>query len=315
MDIKEYEYLPTSPVIDDLICLLVAAPNIGLLSDIRKTSAGRGVNIRKGDEGNPSRVVTFASKSSTVYITIPEHIDLRIGTNPARNILIMLLILMAKQCLENGVLYDTKIKFTLKDLVSLGFYSSTHTARVGFEHAMRILLNIQIAWTTNKKKQTHGRVLFTAYDIENSKCTVTVNSEIDWSYIVRFYTLLPNCFPSLPLKAAVLLYTVMYLLRQNINTILTSQDFSVRLSTIMIRLALPSLLATKNPKRDVLVPLQEAVSQINAAVQENDLRLEISAPEGSKTTEILDNGKMIIHVGGTPLEYCESIPQRSRAKD
>lgn len=313
MDLKDYEYLPTSPVLDDVISFLVAAPNIGLLTGFQKISAGRSVSIRNGDD-DLARIVTFENASSTVWITIPKLSDIQKGTSPARNILILLLILMAKQCLQHGTLYDTKVKFSLKDLVSYGFYSSTHTARAGFERAMDILQSIRVAWSTNKKKQMHSAVLFTTYHIENSKCTVTVNSELDWSFIVRFYTVLPSCYSRLPLKASILLYTVMYLLRQNIHAVITSQAFSIQLSTVMIRLALPDPADTKNPMRDILEPINDAVKQINSAVQDEDLRLEIIAPEGSKTTQILDMGKMVVHVGGTPLAYCNTIPQNARSK-
>ena len=316
MDITGYEYLPSSPVIDDLIFLLIAAPDLGLLPEIHKVSPGRSVTIDKLEGNDQAQTVTFINDSSHICITIPRLSDLQRGTIPARDLFLILLILMAKNCIRKGKLCNPRIEFTLKDLVSSGCYKSTHTAKTGLESAMKLLMTIQVSWTTrkNKKTQLHSRVLFTGCDISSGKCNVQINTEIDWSFIMKFFTLLPSCYPTLPRKAADLLYLVMYLLRQNIPHILKDQAFSIKLPTIMVRLALPSPSISKNPKRDVWAPIEDAVSQINRAVKAEDLRLELSAPTDKKTTEKLKLGKTIVHVGGTPLAYYRTIPEKAHTK-
>ena len=308
----EYANLPTSPAIDNLVFLLAAGPHQGVLSDIHRVSAGRHVEIIDGSEPESARMIEFHSGDSVFKVLIPDTRILVRGTVPARNVFLLLLIMMAQQCLHKGTLTCTVIEFKLQDLVDCGLYASVHAARVGFVSAMTILQSIQVSWQTRRKRQIHGRVLFTGYDVVNGACSVTVNDAVDWSYIVQYYTLLPTCYASLPQKAADLLYYIMYLLRQNVKHILESDTFSIKLRTLQIRLVLPSEKDTKNPLRDILQAIRSAVDQINAAVDPADLHLEIDAPPGG-TTEAIQHGRLVIHVGGNLFRQCQLLSDK-RAK-
>lgn len=302
MSQTEYENLPTSPAIDDLYYLLTAAPRISILPDIHTVSPGRSVRIV--EESPNARTISFQKGDTVIRVFVPNLDSLERGTMPARNVLLMLLILMAKQNMAKRGLTGSRIEFQLKDLVDAGFYSSNHTARAGLESAMTILQSIQISWSTKKKHQTHGRVLFTGFDIVNGICSVAVNPEMDWSFVLQYYTLMPIGYATLPQKSRDLLFYVMYLLRQNLPRIIETQSFAVKLSTVQIRLALPHTEDTKNPLRDILQSIRTAVEQINQAIPSGDLRLEIVAPEGSKTIETLRDGKLVAHIGGELLSLC-----------
>lgn len=306
---REYANLPTSPAIDNLIYLLAAGPHQGVLSDIHQVSAGRQVRIIDAPGSGGGRTIEFLSGDSVFKVLIPDVSVLVRGTVPARNVFLLLLIMMAQQCLHKGTLTCTTIEFTLQELVDCGLYASVHAARIGFVSAMTILQSIQVSWQTRRKKQIHGRVLFTAYDIVNGACSVAVNDAVDWSFIIQYYTLLPTCYASLPQKAADLLYYTMYLLRQNVKSILESNTFSIKLRTLQIRLVLPNEKDTKNPLRDILQAIRTAVDRINAAVDPACLYLEIVSPPGG-TIETIHRGHLVIHVGGELLRQCQLLSDK-----
>ena len=133
----------------------------------------------------------------TPEVTIElANIEKVIGSNnPTKKLFELSLIKANEQAIHNGQLTKDYISFPLQELVDIGFYKSSNSARAGFFKGADILTSLKIEGKVKKsKKKGVGikapEVLFTGARIENGQCYIFFNPRINWGFLTQYFTIL-----------------------------------------------------------------------------------------------------------------------------
>lgn len=104
------------------------------------------------------------------------------SNNPTKKLFVLSLIKANEQAIHNGQLTKDYISFPLQELVDIGFYKSSNSARAGFFKGADILTSLKIK----------GEVLFTGARIEKGQCYIFFNPYISWGFLTQYFTILPG---------------------------------------------------------------------------------------------------------------------------
>ncbi len=299
--------------------VLGAGENIADLKN-RKKQISHSTKYLVTKSGIKGRFVEFESTSAKITIEIAD-IDKLTGSNkPAKKLFVLSLIKANEQAIFNGQLTKGYISFPLKELVDIGFYKTPQSARAGFKSGMDVLTSLKIMGCiqhTKKRKSSIEAlaVLFTGYIIKNGQCTVKFNPDIDWSFIVQYFTILPRYYFKLNNRASDLLLYIFYLARQHANDIEKRGYFTISFRAIQHRLQLPSEKNNDNPYRTIVQPIDEAIEKIEEEHSllynntEFSLLPEKLYGEYANIMEYLDNGYLKVSLAGA---FAETYIARSK---
>lgn len=240
---KESRNLPTSTAADLFMMTLVSDGYLeGIEAGKRRVNHSEKIYASVNADTGEGELSLFTKKENLVLQF--DDVDKFLGNSrgSTQKFLTIALRKINEQAFHNGQLTRDYIIFPFEEMVGPGQYESIRTARAGFKRAVESLTSWKIKGKTKRGKVTISdqlRVVFTGSDISNNCGILQLNTGIDWTGIIQYFTLLPRYYDWLPARAGSLLYSIVYLARQNVNSIKQRGYFTVGLRTAQYRMGLP----------------------------------------------------------------------------
>lgn len=292
--------------------LLAGKENLGDLPQrIKKSTNGKSDLEIEGTESVRILKLTRAGGADEFEI---DNIELLQGGkqgSSVRKMFIYLLSQTAAQALNNGEIVKPTIIISYNDLISIKMYKSAKTASRGIERAFDVLSKIRIKGYTvrrgkkQKREQVEAGVLF--YHMKKTgkgSVIISLNENINWSYIAQAYTMLPNEYYALPSNAADLLQYIFYLARQKHEDIRKNKgEFKISYRSIQRFLMLPDVETATNPTTQIKNPIDEAIGNIMENVDPELIELIPDTVEYINITEYLDKYCLKVRLKGEYLKY------------
>ena len=297
--------LPDSPASNFLYDVLAAGGDIADLPN-RKRQVTHDITYEVLENGN-KRLISSKSKTAAMTIELAD-IEKVMGSNKAaKKFLLLALAKINDQAMYNGKLTKEYISFPLQELVDLGFYSTSRSARTGFKASMNILSDIKmggdIQITKKKKITVVGAHPFRKGIIYNSMCYIHLETDFDWEFLIQYFTILPFYYFNLSNKASDLLYCIFYFARQRTKEIKERGYFTINFRTLQQKLQLPSEKGLNNPQRDIKKAIKLAVEEVanehSKAFGDTGLLLQLEYNDKAPISEYLDNGYLKVTLNGT----------------
>lgn len=304
--------VPDSPASNLIMDVLISGEDVADLP-ARKKQINHNTSYVVKQKGK-RRLVTMTAQTGETEITLElSDIDKLIGTNKtAKKLFVLSLIKANEQAVHDGILTKDCISFPLKELTDTGFYTNIRSARAGFWAGADILTDLKLKGKVSKSKKKVTtldtgdgklRVLFTGADILKGQCYLYLNTDINWSFLTQYFTILPTYYFRLSNRASDLLFYIFYLARQHTRDIEERGYFTIGFRAIQHRLQLPSEKGLNNPQRDIKDPIEKAIEEIEDAHKVTYDNMEFSLlPVYDDTAPIasyLDNGYLKIELKGS----------------
>ena len=302
---ESFYNLPTSPASNLIMETLGAGADIADLP-ARKKKIDHGTQYEVLENGKSRRVIMTAPKSQ-VTIELAD-IDKLTGSNkPAKKLFVFALIKANERAIFDGRLAKDGVSFPLQELIDIGFYKTPQSARKGFKDGMDALTSLKVKGTiqeTKKKSKSVEalEVLFTGANIKNGQCTIYFNERISWSFITRYFTILPRYYFRLPSRASDLLYYIFFLARQHTKDIAERGYFTIGFRAIQSKLQLPSEVGNTRPQQTIKQPIEDAIQQLEEEHHRQYGNMEFQLlpcyDETANIKDYLDNGYLKVTLVG-----------------
>lgn len=311
--------IPTGAAIYGIQEMLTAGGREGIeaLPELKKqVNHSSTYSVTKGDPMNNEQGLTLirhdlSDKKSYLRFSIPDNIvDNNLGYGIyTKKIFLMLLEKINQQVYHDGKITRDYITFPAQELIDRQLYKSPRSAREGFESAMDILTSIKVQgelWYSKRKSISVYQlsVLFPTARYEDGQCKIFLNQQIgDWNFIYQAFSILPKYYYELSNKPSELLYYIFFIARQHTEDIKKRGHFTISFRAVQQALHLPNEKKTKNPKRDILDVINNAIDEIDSAQIKyfgNADLLSIYAEynDSANITEILNEGFLCIYIAG-----------------
>ena len=268
-DVKLFYNLPDSPASDLLYEILGAGADIESLPARKKLYNNNAkLKVNPSQDGK-KRKVTLDSQKAKVVVEIAD-IDKFTGSNKAAKKLFVLALIKAnEQAIHNGQLTRDYVTFPLNELIEIGFYKTTQSARAGFKAAMGALTDVKFSGEIERTKKQKTTVIglhpFRVGIIDKNQCYIRLETGFNWSFLAQYFTILPRYYFRLPNKASDLLYYIFFLARQNTRDIQERGYFNISFRALQSRLQLPNESKARNPQRDIKDAIDEAIAALEEA--------------------------------------------------
>ena len=289
----------------------------------RKSRITHSTTYEVSENGTKTKERVFY-KSGTADITVEVTTRTMVKDNlAAKKLFILAMIKVNEQALYSGNLKQNYVSFSLEDLVDMGMYNSTRSARRGFMRGATALTEMQMNGCTsygNKKNCLASTlaVLFTKAYIKNNRCTIVLNDKIKWGFIVQYFTLLPKYCFALTKYSFALLYYIFYLARQNTRKIENQGYFNISFRAIQAMLRLPDETTSHDNRRDIKNTLQAATTEIEekheASYGNQNLRLKHVCDERADISTYLETGYLKVIFKNDLAEMYIKISRATRQK-
>ena len=158
----------------------------------------------------------------------------------------ILLFALQKMTAQNNPL---EVGFSLQELVDLGMYYDTSTARRAVKEFFSQQKLTTLSGTVKKGRKTvkeEGGILFYHYKINNGFVTLSVNENFNLDFIANYFTVFPRFAYALSNNAFSLVRYIFFLARQNTQAIKEKGTFTIKLDLIRENLGLPAPEDVKN---------------------------------------------------------------------
>lgn len=262
---KPFYNMPDSAASNLIFEMLQAGENIADLP-ARKQKVSHGQSLEVRERGNQRQVIY---KSGAAEVTVElEDIGKLTGSNkPAKKLFVLTLIKANEQAIFSGEIGRDYVSFPLQELIDIGFYKTSQSARQGFKSGAGALTSLKIKGHIQKGKRKKSsidvlEVLFTGARIEKNQCTIYLNPRIDWGFMTQYFTLIPKYYFRLPNRSSDLLYYIFFIARQRTADIEQRGYFTISFRAIQAQLQLPNELSTPNPQRDIKNQIEKAIEEI-----------------------------------------------------
>lgn len=297
--------MPGSPFVDAAMLTIGSRGNLeemAAMQNRHSTTSGR--IVKYGQEGN--RAVVSWERNGEVQTIGIDDINKLAGYNDGTKRIFVYTLAKMKEQWAN-IPRTGYISFPLRDLVDVGMYKDTHTARRGFISATDVLMTMKMYGTARKsKKQAEAQsiddsVVFIRRKIDKGVCYVFVNPYVNLRILAVFYTKLPELYFSLPSKlAADLFLNIFRLARQREKDLLEKGFFTISNRNIQLWLGLPDEDKVKDPFGSIKKKIEKAIEDIEAGlVKKNEagyLKLTPVYKERTTIKEYLDNGYLKVEL-------------------
>lgn len=301
----QFYNLPNSPASNLLMETLGAGIAVAELGQRHQQISHNATYTAKKNKNR--RKITYISSKAEITIELGD-INLFSGSNKAaKKLFILALIKANEQAVYEGKLTKGYVTFPLQELIDIGAYKDTRSARRGFKSAIGTLTSLKVSGRIQKNKKQGNdidalAVVFTTGAIVNNQCTIMLNPVIDWGFLLQYFTLLPRYYFKLSNRAGDLLYYIFYLARQKTREIEKRGYFTIGFRAIQTKLMLPSENATKNPTRDIKDEIDKAIEEIeteHSSYYDNmDFQLLPVCNEDAPIADYLDNGYLKVTLKG-----------------
>ena len=290
------------------------------LTKLSGCSLNHGTSVSVDVDNNNCMYATSSNKKYETQIRMTNFRELTKSSKAmaaARKNFTFLMINANKQVFnkseENGLIKN-EIIIPLQEFVEAGLYEDVRSARRGIETSYKkVLSNIQII-ATFKGKTASGMAheqIFKSYLIENNCFTVTINKEINWREMFKYFTILPKYSFALNNRAFLLTKNIFYLARQNYKLISEKGYFTISFRNLQSILELPDENKTKDPGKYIRKPIEDAINEVNNA--DDNLKLKAVYDINSNTKEYLDKGKLEIYMNGDYITYITERNDKQQA--
>ena len=255
-------------------------------------------NVTYTDRG---QVYTYETAKTSVSIKISDALT-NSRNKENKKILMLILIKAFEQALHNGKLTSKIISFHLSELVDLGLYKNLRTARAGIEGAWSALSGLSYDYKDKKRKRSGFRTYITGGDIKMNRVYIMLNDYADWQIIASKYIQTPLYYFRASNRAADLILSIFYIMRQRTAQIAEKGFFTIQLDTLQKDLHLPNADpgAGGHPGRDTVEPLKAAIEEVMRLQKEagaRDLTLTLEADSDSThAAALIDCGYLRVNV-------------------
>ena len=180
----------------------------------------------------------------------------------------ILLFALQKMTAQNNPL---EVGFSLQELVDLGMYYDTSTARRAVKEFFSQQKLTTLSGTVKKGRKTvkeEGGILFYHYKINNGFVTLSVNENFNLDFIANYFTVFPRFAYALSNNAFSLVRYIFFLARQNAQAIKDKGTFTISLENIRENLGLPSVDEVNNRKyrQFIIEPIEKAIEEVEEAL-------------------------------------------------
>lgn len=245
----------------------------------RVLSASKGGRIVQESNGNRHERITAQQyedkvrfirenkqNGSTVIVEIDQADKYLTKTN--KTFTKILLFALQKMTAQNNPL---EVGFSLQELVDLGMYYDTSTARRAVKEFFAQQKLTTLSGTVKKGRKTikeEGGILFYHYKINNGFVTLSVNENFNLDFLAPYFTVFPRFAYALSNNAFSLVRYIFFLARQNTQAIKDKGSFTISLENIRENLGLPSVDEVKNRKyrQFIIEPIENAIEEVENAL-------------------------------------------------
>lgn len=307
--------LPTSPAVYAIMKVL-ASGGKGRISDLPKRDMDNKIKISFETDGIMDNKIIIESCNAKTEISL-EMLNMKRISKPAKKFFLFFLIKINEQAYSKKTLRRNYIKFSLQDIVESGLYTTTTSAKIGFDSCIKVLMGLQIKCTVKRKNKeitTPQCTLFKNLMIEKGNYTIYINEQMDWKLITSYYTILPLYIFQLKDNAFNLLYYIFYLARQKNNLEHIKKDgyFTISLKFVYEQLQLPDIKNNKDPKKTIKDPIEKAINEIMKAENSINLNLQLEVDRNARITTYLNEGHIKVILQKDYYEKFASLAEKNK---
>ncbi len=234
---------------------------------VTESSGNRREEITAQQYGDKMRFTrTNKQNGSTVIVEIDQADKYLRKTN--KTFTKILLFALQKMTAQNNPL---EVGFSLQELVDLGMYYDTSTARRAVKEFFSQQKLTTLSGIVKKGKKTvkeEGGILFYHYKINNGFVTLSVNENFNLDFIANYFTVFPRFAYALSNNAFSLVRYIFFIARQNTQAIKNKGKFTISLENIRENLGLPSSDEVNNRKyrQFIIEPIEKAIEEVEEAL-------------------------------------------------
>lgn len=231
-----------------------------------------------------------------------------------------------KQAVFNGKLVKNEISLSVNELVRDGIYKSPAYARKVLKKAGAALGDIKILGETYTGKKLNQQTTITIFPtiynkIASGSLTLKISDDITWDFFAIGYTAFPKELYKLKGRPFTLAYYIQTLARQNCRKIRDTGGFNLSLQAVHNYLRLPPVSETKNARRDIITPIEDAIREIEAALQ-GQIDIDVCNANETNINEyikgnlnIIFSGDLLAYFSGLANTRGEQIEQAKKRKE
>lgn len=319
----KYKPMPTGSAINTIIDIINAGQDgIKGIEEMPKRKAKFShtkYTVSRGDplnnDGDKFIIRHDISKGrGYVSIQLPESLvkNLAGWSVATKKIFALILEKINEQAFNNGALIRNCVDFSIQELIERGIYSTLRSAVKGIKISANTLTGIKLegrfTFKTGNTVEFSSAyvmaVLFPTIEAKRGQCTIKLNDDVNWDFILQAFSILPNYYYSLPNRASELLYLIFAMTRQHTEDITKRGHFSISFRAIQQALHLPDEDKTTHPKQDIKDVINEAIDKIEKAHREhfgNDedlLFLSAEYDDSWPITRFLNEGYLQVSLSG-----------------
>ena len=216
---------------------------------------------------------------------------------------------------ETGKLSTNTIEFRIDELIEVGIYKIQQSAYKGFDETMKALESIRVDYkntvTRRGRKPAYsdfgGGHIFARHDKKGGTAFVVLGDSDQWelkknfSFLFAQYTILPEYAFKLSQKSFNLLSYVYARARQNSD--------EIHFDTLIQKLNLLNPEETKNITRDIIEPIDKAITEIED-ICDGKIKFELIIDESLKLSEQIKKGYLKIYLNEDENQRFENIAHK-----
>lgn len=256
-----------------------SAASLDTLFHSQQTGALDTVSVK----GSTLEISKRREKSYSMRLEVKDFATIISRQNQTDKVFMFLLSEVNRQCVHGGKVTGHCVTFNLEDMVKAGLYTNRSNARRGFLAAFDDLSRMELRGRFQRSGGADGEtisgrfMLFTGTTLQESKradlVSVFLNSYVDWTLFTTAFTIIPNYYYSLGKRPRMLLLYLCHLARNNIEAISEGKPFRVSFPSVGDFLGLPDPGNTRNPYRDTVGAIEQAVTDIELANGKHGLHI------------------------------------------
>lgn len=277
METKKLASYPSGRIVSLINDILINRDRIDNLPQlIKKVSHGSSVQYDRYEEERKQDMISYYSSFKKREIDLEIVIvDIEKITESSRRLLNILWMIMSENSISNGRLIKTDVSISLNELVDVGLYANVESARKAVKRDASCLIgkiHFQGSITYGKKKMKQDKFMtpFIDFKIKRNKAYFKLNEDLNYEMMFPEYTKVPfSIYMHLGIMAGDMLIYILQQARQNIMKISNGHPFNVKMSTLALKMGLPLIDDTKNPKRDIMERLRKCIEDVASSTADD----------------------------------------------
>jgi len=259
--------LPNSEPLNLLYHIMIGSKG-GRIIQGSKTNRHEALNLARKPDGS----LTYTRENKGSITTVDIKSANLLFENYHKGFTKILTFVLQEMALQN---FPHWLGFPLKEMVDLGMYTTTSNAARALNDFFTKQDNILIGGQAKKGKrivsQTKGKLFYNLDIAKSGFVTLAVNESLNWEYLASYFTVFPTFAYKLKTNAFALVRYIFFVARQNGKKIKDSGKFTISLDTVREQMGLPTIeQAGKNPGKLIIKPIEDAITEIEDALQSVD---------------------------------------------